>query len=164
MLKDVAERSLTAGDGVIDASKEPVLAMIPDPKEPKLPSVSEAVAPSVALPVQPASSSDQFTPLARIEDKTARIEEKFARAEERMVRVESALEKATLRLEGATQDMNLQGLKDDMIGLRDDIRRKPGLIGILMVAVLSAVIGAALAVFVLRFGIPGLLPALAAAA
>jgi hypothetical protein len=96
--------------------------------------------------------------LSRVEDKTARIEEKFARSEERMMRVESALEKATIRLEGATQDMNLQGVRDDVARLRDAISRKPGTATIFVIALVSALIGAAVAYALLRYGIPGLAP------
>jgi hypothetical protein len=110
---------------------------------------------AAAVPAQDAPKLDQ---LSRVEDKTARIEEKFARAEERMMRVESALEKATIRLEGATQDMNLQGVREDIAQMRADLRKKPGVVTLFVVALLAALIGAGVSFALTRFGIPGLLP------
>lgn len=128
---------------------EPSLSVAPPP-------VTDAVvAPVIGTP-EPTPKLDQ---VSRIEDKTARIEEKFARSEERMMRVESALEKATIRLEGATQDMNLQGLKDDIARMRDDIRRKPGAATIFVTALISALIGAAALYALMRWGVPGVIPA-----
>jgi hypothetical protein len=97
-------------------------------------------------------SAPRLDQLSRVEDKTARIEEKFARSEERMMRVESALEKATLRLEGATQDMNLQGVRDDIARLRDQVGRKPGGAAIFAIALVAALIGAAIPILFARFG------------
>jgi hypothetical protein len=110
---------------------------------------------AAAVPAQDAPKLDQ---LSRVEDKTARIEEKFARSEERMMRVESALEKATIRLEGATQDMNLQGVREDIAQMRADLRKKPGIVTLFVVALLAALIGAGVSFALTRFGIPGLLP------
>jgi hypothetical protein len=66
--------------------------------------------------------------------------------------VESALEKATLRLEGATQDMNLQGVRDDIARLRDQVGRKPGAATIFVIALIAALIGAAIPILFARFG------------
>jgi hypothetical protein len=109
---------------------------------------------AAAVPAQDAPKLDQ---LSRVEDKTARIEEKFARSEERMMRVESVLEKATIRLEGATQDMNLQGVREDIVQMRADLRKKPGVVTLFVVALLAALIGAGVSFALTRFGIPGLL-------
>ena len=106
----------------------------------------------------PAAEPPRMDQLSRVEDKTARIEEKFARSEERMMRVESALEKATIRLEGATQDMNLQGVKEDIARMRSDVRKKPGVVTLFVVALVAALIGAGVSFALTRFGIPGLLP------
>jgi septal ring factor EnvC (AmiA/AmiB activator) len=106
----------------------------------------------------PAAADHKLDQLSRVEDKTARIEEKFARSEERMMRLESALEKATIRLEGATQDMNLQGVRDDLARVRDQVSRKPGGATILAISLLAALVGAALAYALMRYGVPGLIP------
>jgi hypothetical protein len=129
--------------------------------EPTIEAGTEASgAASAVAPVASAAASPQPMKLdraSRIEDETARIEEKFARSEERMMRVESALEKATIRLEGATQDMNLQGVRDDMSRMREDLRAKPGVATLFVVALVATLIGAAVTVGVLKFGIPGVL-------
>jgi hypothetical protein len=136
--------------------------------EPKLEGTVLAPAP-VPVPepvgvtiVAPAAASRDAGPkldqLSRVEDKTARIEEKFARSEERMMRLESALEKTALRLEGATQDMNLQGVRQDITSMREDLRRKPGSATIFIIALAAALLGAAVSFALLRFGIPGILP------
>jgi hypothetical protein len=117
-------------------------------------------APRIQEPATAPADAGKLDQLSRVEDKTARIEEKFARSEERMMRVESALEKATLRLEGATQDMNLQGVRDDLARLRDSVRRKPGAATIFVIALVSAIMGAALCYALMRYGVPGLLPAI----
>jgi predicted nucleic acid-binding Zn-ribbon protein len=101
--------------------------------------------------IETGAATDQ---VSRIEDKTARIEEKFARSEERMMRLESALEKATLRLEGASQDMNLQGVRDDIARLRDQVGKKPGAVTIFVIALIAALIGAGVAFALARYGIP----------
>jgi hypothetical protein len=62
-----------------------------------------------------------------------------------MMRLESALEKATLRLEGASQDMNLQGVRDDIARLRDQVGKKPGAVTIFVIALIAALIGAGVA-------------------
>jgi hypothetical protein len=124
--------------------------------EPMLDAIAPASPDKAApAPVQDAPKMDQ---LSRVEDKTARIEEKFARSEERMMRVESALEKATIRLEGATQDMNLQGVREDISRMRADLRKKPGVVTLFVVALIAALIGAGVSFALTRFGIPGLLP------
>lgn len=125
--------------------------------EPQLeaPPAQPVVAPEAAVGTVPPASGERLDLLSRVEDKTARIEEKFARSEERMMRVESALEKATIRLEGASQEMNLQGLKDDVARLREEVRRKPGAATIFVVAILAALVGAAAAFALAKFGIPG---------
>jgi hypothetical protein len=132
------------------AKTEPQLEALPAP-----PAVAAEVA---AMATPPAAGGERLDLLSRVEDKTARIEEKFARSEERMMRVESALEKATIRLEGASQDMNLNGLKEDVARLREDVRRKPGAATIFVVAILAALIGAGLSFALMKFGIPGVLP------
>ncbi|MCU0883695.1 MAG: hypothetical protein MUC44_01915 [Beijerinckiaceae bacterium] len=118
----------------------------------------EVVASPPADKPAPAPDAPKMDQLSRVEDKTARIEEKFARSEERMMRVESALEKATIRLEGATQDMNLQGVREDIARMRADLRKKPGVVTLFVVALVAALIGAAVSFALTRFGIPGLLP------
>jgi hypothetical protein len=105
----------------------------------------------------PVAADHKLDQLSRVEDKTARIEEKFARSEERMMRLESALEKATIRLEGATQDMNLQGVRDDLARVRDQVSRKPGAATIFIVTLVAALLGAAASFALLRFGVPGLI-------
>ncbi|MGL4439075.1 MAG: hypothetical protein ACRCUE_07380 [Bosea sp. (in: a-proteobacteria)] len=121
--------------------------------------VPEPVAVTIAVPVAPVQGAvPKLDQLSRVEDKTARIEEKFARSEERMMRLESALEKATIRLEGATQDMNLQGVRQDIASMREDLRRKPGSATIFIIALVAALLGAAASFALLKFGIPGILP------
>jgi predicted nuclease with TOPRIM domain len=130
------------------AKTEPKLEALPETP------VEAVVAPIKLEPKAPVEAApDQ---LARIEDKTARIEEKFARSEERMMRLESALEKATLRLEGATQDMNLQGVKDDIVSMRERLGKKPGAAVIFVIALVAALIGAGVSFALTKFGIPGL--------
>jgi hypothetical protein len=127
--------------------------------EPQLeaPPAPPVVATEATAGAAPPASGERLDLLSRVEDKTARIEEKFARSEERMMRVESALEKATIRLEGASQEMNLQGLKEDVARLREDVRRKPGAATIFVVAIVAALIGAAVAFALAKFGIPGVI-------
>jgi hypothetical protein len=142
------------------AKTEPKLeAVVMDPPAAgQSPSMTAPQVVGVAIPAaSPAEAAPSPEPLARIEDKTARIEEKFARAEERMMRVESALEKATMRLEGASQDMNLQGVKDDIARLREQVGGKPGAATIFIVALVAALIGAGVSFALTRFGIPGLI-------
>ena len=127
--------------------------------EPKLDAAVAAPSPQpVAMTVvTPApEAAPKVDQLSRVEDKAARIEEKFARSEERMMRLESALEEATMRLEGATQDMNLQGVRQDIASMREDLRRKPGTATIFIIALVAALLGAAVSFALLKFGIPGL--------
>jgi hypothetical protein len=137
---------------------------VTDKTEPKLDTavagpVPEPAAVMVVAPPPPARETPKATDqLSRVEDKTARIEEKFARSEERMMRLESALEKATIRLEGATQDMNLQGVRQDITSMREDLRRKPGAATIFVIALIGALLGAVTVFALLKFGIPGILP------
>ncbi len=128
--------------------------------EPKLETTPEPATEIAVIPMKPEpkpAPEPISDPISRIEDKAARIEEKFARSEERMMRVESALEKATHRLEGASQDMNLQGVKDDIARLREQVGRKPGAATIFVIALVAALIGAAAGFLLTKFGIPGLI-------
>lgn len=133
--------------------------------EPKLETGTPVVAPvppsqpvdmTVFAPAPKPDPASRIDQLSRVEDKAARIEEKFARSEERMMRLESALEKATLRLEGATQDMNMQGVRQDITAMREDLRRKPAAATIFIIALVASLIGAAVSFALLKFGIPGL--------
>lgn len=123
-----------------------------------------AVPASAPAPMpHPVASAHQPEPsrldqLSRVEDKVARIEEKFARAEERMMRVESALEKATIRLEGATQDMNMKAVNEELAAIKAQVRRKPGVAGLFLVTLITALAAAAAGYALARYGVPGLLP------
>jgi hypothetical protein len=55
--------------------------------------------------------------------------------------------------------MNLQGVRDDLARLRDSVRRKPGAATVFVIALVSAILGAALCYGLMRYGVPGLLPA-----
>jgi hypothetical protein len=108
-----------------------------------------AVEPAASGQARPAAGSGSaHDQLARIEDKTARIEEKYARSEAILQRVGSTVEAATSR-------MNEVASQAELAALRDQVRRLPGTGALLMGAIVTALLTAALVYALLRFGMPG---------
>lgn len=105
-------------------------------------------APAAAVP--PLGERSGLEQLARIEDKTARIEDKFARSEALLLRVEATFQEEVAQLQGLART-------NDLAVLESRIRGIPGYGALMFVGILSAVIGAALALLALKYGIPGLL-------
>jgi hypothetical protein len=89
--------------------------------------------------------------LSRIEDKTARIEEKYARSEAILQRVGSTVEAATSR-------MNEVASQAELTALRDQVRRLPGTGALVMVAVVTSLLTAAIVYALIRYGMPGAMP------
>jgi hypothetical protein len=103
------------------------------------PAGASAVRSASGSAVTPGPAHDQ---LARIEDKVARIEEKYARSEAILQRVGSTVETATGR-------MNEVASQAELSALRDQVRRLPGMGALIVTAVITALLTAAL-VFVLQ--------------
>jgi hypothetical protein len=112
------------------------------------------------IPASPAPSSSQgsgqalsdrggLDQLSRIEDKSARIEEKFARTEALLLRVESTFQDALSKFGGLARTA-------DVNALEQRVRSLPGAGAIFVVALISALIGAACVIAAQKYGIPGL--------
>ncbi|MBW0005284.1 MAG: hypothetical protein JO216_17560 [Hyphomicrobiales bacterium] len=114
-----------------------------------------AVASQPASGGVPLSERGGLDQLSRLEEKLARIEEKFARSEALLLRLEASFQDTLTRFGGLARSAEVKALEGRVRGL-------PGAGTIFVVALIAALIGALLMVLALRFGIPGLLPALAA--
>jgi hypothetical protein len=102
----------------------------------------------------PLSERGGLDQLSRVEEKVARVEEKFARSEALLLRLEASFQDTLTRFGGLARAADLKALEGRVRGL-------PGAGTIFVVALIAALIGAFLMLLALRFGIPGLLPALA---
>jgi hypothetical protein len=111
-----------------------------------------AAQPAVGVPLSERGGLDQ---LSRLEEKLARVEEKFARSEALLLRLEATFQDTLTRFGGLARSADVKALEGRVRGL-------PGAGSIFVVALIAALIGALAMVLALRFGIPGLLPALAA--
>jgi hypothetical protein len=115
------------------------------------PAAHPAPAPSPnAVPLSDRGGLDQ---LSRIEEKSARIEEKFARTEALLLRVEATFQDALNKFGGIARTT-------DVAALEERVRRLPGAGAIFIVALIASIIGAAAMLYVLRYGIPGVMPAM----
>jgi hypothetical protein len=106
---------------------------------------------SVGVPLSERGGLDQ---LSRVEEKLARVEEKFARSEALLLRLETTFQDTLTRFGGLARSADVKALEGRVRGL-------PGAGSIFVVALIAALIGAFVMLLALRFGIPGLLPALA---
>jgi hypothetical protein len=75
-----------------------------------------------------------------------------------MARVEASFERAVDGLNQVAAHMDIPGLRRSVAEIEKRVRRKPGYLGLFVVAVIAALIGAAAAVAAMKFGIPGVLP------
>ena len=106
---------------------------------------------SAGVPLSERGGLDQ---LSRVEEKLARVEEKFARSEALLLRLEATFQDTLTRFGGLARSADVKALEGRVRGL-------PGAGSIFVVALIAALIGAFVMLLALRFGIPGLLPALA---
>ncbi len=110
-----------------------------------------AQAGSTGVPLSERGGLDQ---LSRVEEKVARVEEKFARSEALLLRLEATFQDTLTRFGGLARSADVKALEGRVRGL-------PGAGTIFVVALIAALVGAFLMLLALRFGVPGLLPALA---
>jgi hypothetical protein len=100
----------------------------------------------------PLSERGGLDQLSRIEEKSARIEEKFARTEALLLRLEATFQDALTKFGGLARTADVNALEGRVRGL-------PGVGAIFVVAVIAALVGAAVTLAALKFGIPGFLAA-----
>lgn len=135
------------------AKREPSIAPVePDTPVYGSPAAMGSQPASAGVPLSERGGLDQ---LSRVEEKLARVEEKFARSEALLLRLEATFQDTLTRFGGLARSADVKTLEGRVRGL-------PGAGSIFVVALIAALIGALLMVMALRFGIPGLLPALAA--
>lgn len=113
-------------------------------------------------PVNPPVSNAprEMDQLSRIEDKAARIEEKFARYEAVLTRAEASLERSSQKVETAAGAMDFAGIREEVAYLRQRVEKTPRFGALVLTGIVTAVLTVVLTVLVLRFGVPGVLPAL----
>jgi DNA repair exonuclease SbcCD ATPase subunit len=129
------------------------------------PATPPAERPATVVPAQSASQGGPLQgnlpqglqeQLSRIEDKTARIEDKYARSEALIARMEDKVEAASQRMNEAAKQADLAALRSEVRALSDRTRRLPGAGALLVMAIVTAVLTAAVLLAAQRFGIPGL--------
>lgn len=125
----------------------------PEAGEPVLPAREVERPPSATS--QPAGSGSTADQLARLEDKTARIEEKLSRSESSTQRVVDRFEAASHRMSEVAQSSELAALRGDVKYVAKRVRSLPGFGALVVTAVITAVLAAALTILVLRY-MPGL--------
>ena len=96
--------------------------------------------------------------LSRIEDKAARIEEKYARTEALLLRVTDKLDAATSQMGEAARQADLEALRQEVAGFSGRIRNLPGFASLMVAALVTALLTAAIVVALQRYGLPGVLP------
>jgi hypothetical protein len=126
-------------------AERPIPTFAPPPAAAPVPAYSTDV---------PLSERGGLDQLSRLEEKSARIEEKFARSEALLLRLEATFQDALTRFGGLARAADMKALEGRVRGL-------PGVGSIFFVALIAALIGAAVMVVALRYGIPGLVPSLA---
>jgi len=109
--------------------------------------------PAAVAGAQPASAGVPLSERGGL-DQLSRVEEKFARSEALLLRLEATFQDTLTRFGGLARSADVKALEGRVRGL-------PGAGSIFVVALIAALIGAFLMLLALRFGIPGLLPALA---
>ncbi len=122
------------------------------------PAQQEVLVPAPATAT--ASEPRGLDQLSRIEDKTARIEEKFARYEAVLTRAEASLERSAHKVDTAAGAMDFANLRDELSSLRARVDATPRAGTLFTTALVTAVLTVVLTILVLRFGVPGLMPAL----
>ena len=129
--------------------------------EPAIEGAAAPVEPPLMLRASPPPGSLHDRPdldqLMRIEDKTARIEEKYARTEALFQRVQDKVDAASARMTDVALQSDLIAIRNQVSSMSDRVRRLPGLNSLVMTALVTAVLTAAVTLAALRF-IPGILP------
>ena len=142
---------------------EPPPAPSPEAVDAELRAAVESATPQTPVVTEKPSPRRLDAPgldqLSRVEEKAARIEEKYARTEALLMRVEDKVEKAAGRMGEAARQADLAAMRGEVAALANRVRRLPGFGSLLVVGLLASLLGAALTLAALRYGVPGVLPA-----
>ncbi len=96
--------------------------------------------------------SGGFDQLSRIEDKTARIEEKYARSEARMQRVVDKVDAAMDRFSNVALQSDLAAVRGEVGLINRRMKKLPGFGALMLTALASAVLTAAVIILLFKYG------------